>query len=159
MGQTLIDIYTDGSFRKGVTTWGMVAVANEENIFEAYGVLSGPIAQMHQVGGELKAVVTAVKYCKEQGLQANIYHDYTGIYGWVADCFGGAGKPWKRNNEWTQGYAAYMKRNRMYVADFRKVKAHSGNKWNDYADALCEKALKEYLTETLAATEELVAGA
>ncbi|MCC5836060.1 MAG: DUF2384 domain-containing protein [Opitutales bacterium] len=37
---------------------------------------------------------------------------------------------------------AYVERNRQWLAAMTKVKSHSGNRWNEYVDGLCAKAIQ-----------------
>lgn len=131
--------YIDGSFKDGRCNWGLILLDEHEQVLEQRtGSLSGPILSMRQVGGELKAALEAVRHARRRGARVEIYYDYLGIYQWVADIFGGA--PWKRNNEWTQKYAEYMKRHKDTVVRFVKVKAHSGDRWNTAVDRLVAAA-------------------
>jgi ribonuclease HI len=136
-----LTIYVDGSFIGEETGWGYVIVNGDEVVKTDFGVLTGEITSMHQVGGELKAVIEAVQYCKKNDKQAVIYYDYEGIEKWIADLFGG--KPWKTNNEWTTKYRTYMLKHKDFIRSMTKVKSHTGVKFNEMADEICKRGLKK----------------
>jgi ribonuclease HI len=129
-----IDIYVDGSFKDGQALWAFVVVENDTMIYGSNGRLNGPINEMRQVGGELKAVIQAICYARRVGRPARIFHDYNGISKWVADGWGG--KAWNCGNQWTQQYRDFVLKNRQHVHSFVKVKGHTGDKWNEEADRL-----------------------
>ena len=64
-----------------------------------------------------------------------IYYDYEGIAKW---CTG----EWKTNKEGTKAYAAFYNsiKDRLNV-EFRHVKGHSGDKYNDLVVHLAKQAL------------------
>ena len=64
-----------------------------------------------------------------------IYHDYMGVGKWADD-------EWKANLEMTRAYNAYIRKARQSMSiRFIKVKGHSGDRYNDLADALAKAAL------------------
>ena len=77
-------------------------------------------------------------YCLKNGInKVEIYHDYEGIGAW-------ADRHWKANNPLTQGYRDFVAEARQTMEiSFVKVKAHSGNKYNEIADKLAKEALSE----------------
>jgi len=90
-------------------------------------------ATMRNVAGEIAAVLYAVKKASELGVIIRIFHDYAGIAFWVTG-------EWKANNEFTQAYVKMMKQYQGIYC-FEKVKAHSGNEFNDYVDKKAKIAL------------------
>jgi ribonuclease HI len=80
----------------------------------------------------------AIEYCLKNGInKVEIYHDYEGIGAW-------ADRRWKANNPLTQGYRDFVAEARQNMEiSFVKVKAHSGNKYNEIADKLAKEALSE----------------
>lgn len=134
----VVDIYVDGSFRDEQACWAFIVVENDKQVYGAKGRLSGPINEMRQIGGELKAVIMAVCYARRLNVKARIFYDYNGIENWVAEISGK--KPWNTNNEWTTKYREWMLANRQYVDSFVKVKGHSGDKWNEEVDKLAALA-------------------
>ena len=133
-----IDIYVDGSIKNGEALWGLVVVEGDVMIYSSSGRLSGEINEMRQIGGELKAAMEAVRYARTNRIKVRIFHDYNGIFNWVADGWGG--KAWQCNNEWTQKYREFILKNKEWIHSFVKVKGHSGNKWNEKADEVAGNA-------------------
>lgn len=128
------DVYTDGSYINGQYSWAYAFVKDNEVVYEDSNVgKSSEAAVMRNVAGEIAAVLYAVKRAAELGATVRIHHDYAGIAFWVTG-------EWKANNEFTQTYARLMKGYQgVYV--FEKVKAHSGNQFNDYVDQKAKAAL------------------
>lgn len=78
----------------------------------------------------------AIEYCLENGIdELIIYHDYAGIGMWGDD-------QWKANLDMTREYKAFVReaREKMKIS-FVKVKAHTGDKYNEAADRLAKSAL------------------
>lgn len=136
----IMEVYIDGSFRDPKASWAYVAVANNKVLHEDYGLLTGPILKMRQVGGELKAAMAALNYARSQQCCAHIYYDYEGVFNWLGHLFN---EPkWKAKNTYTQQYVAYMEEQKKWLAAMTKVKSHTGNRWNEHADELCAKAME-----------------
>lgn len=129
--------YVDGSFDgKGRYGSGAVVLHGGEEI-ELTGSGSDPeMAEMRNVAGEIGAARIAVEYCMKHGIASVvIYHDYTGIAEWAEG-------RWKANKNGTREYAVFMETVRPFIkVTFQKVKGHSGDKYNDIADALAKKSI------------------
>jgi ribonuclease H-related protein len=136
-----ISAYVDGSFINGRIGYGAVLVENNRCIHEIRGSLDDRYQAHRQIGGELKAVLEALRWCAKQKIgEIHIYYDYKGIEMWAR------GK-WKAKTELTQKYQAFMIRQYILI-HFHKVAAHSGDRWNEYADRLAkEGAMQETKTE------------
>lgn len=96
--------------------------------------------ELRNVAGELHAAMYVMKYAVENKIKnITIYYDYAGIEMWATD-------KWKANLDFTKEYANYAK---SIMKDinicFRKVKSHSGIKYNEEVDKLAKQAL--YLDE------------
>lgn len=136
----IVDAYVDGSFRNGKTSYAFVIIKNDEIIHKHYGVIHDKeINGGHQVGGEIQAVISAVKWCHDNKLKVCVAHDYSGLYKWVCDLFNG-GKAWKANKSYTVNYREFIEEYRHTIISFKKVAAHTGNKWNEYVDGLAKSA-------------------
>lgn len=137
-----VSIYVDGSYRDGVYSYGYVILDHNENILaQRYGKGSDPIAAtMNNVAGELTAVMRACVDARELGYRdITIVYDYTGIREWPL------GK-WKAKNHCVAKYVQFLHdliREYNIKIDFKKVKGHSCDKYNDLADALAKKGLEE----------------
>ncbi len=138
-------IYVDGSYMKGNIGYGFVVLKNGEPCNEGKGRVDDPSLQgMRQVGGELKAVYEAVNWCQEHDIgTVSIFYDYEGIAKWATG-------EWRANKPATRAYARAAAGWPVNVT-WHKVSAHSGNQWNDYADALANSGA---IGETLGDEQE-----
>lgn len=127
------EIYVDGSFARGTTGYGAVILKDGRVVEELFGgVDSAEVAGTHQIAGELAAVKEALKWCLQHSInEVSIYYDYLGIEKWAA------GK-WKTNQPLTQQYARFVRDCPVRI-HWHKVDSHTGNRWNDRADALAKK--------------------
>jgi ribonuclease HI len=127
------EIYVDGSFIDGSTGYGAVILKNGTVIDE----LSGPVDASEvngtrQVAGELIAVKEALNWCTKNSVdEVDIYYDYLGIDKWAT------GK-WKTNQPLTKNYAQFVRECPIRI-HWHKVDSHTGDRWNDRADALAKK--------------------
>lgn len=127
-----IKAYVDGSFLNKKIGYGSVIMKGNIILHEISGSMDETYAAHHQIGGELKAVIETVTWCKKQKINdIHIYYDYKGIEMW-------ARAKWKAKNELTQKYQAFMIKQSI-TFHFHKVAAHSGNRWNEHADMLAKK--------------------
>lgn len=137
-----VSAYVDGSFLNDTIGYGAVIVRNNQKIHEISGRLDTQYNAHRQIAGELKAVTESVHWCKQQKITAlHIYYDYKGIEMWARGL-------WKAKTELTQKYQAFMIKQSV-VFHFHKVRAHSGDRWNEYADKLAKAGTNpEYSTES-----------
>lgn len=128
-------IYVDGSFLKGRYGWGFAAYRDGTLIHTANGADDKEeAAALHNVAGELKATIEAVRWAQEEGFSPiTIYHDYAGIAEWALG-------HWKTNRDLTRRYADYISRHLSWV-NFCKVVGHTGVVGNEMADKLAKEAL------------------
>ncbi|MCD8380672.1 MAG: hypothetical protein LUC95_10240 [Lachnospiraceae bacterium] len=131
--------YVDGSYNEALLKYafGCVLLTPEETIIERSG--SGSSADslaIRNVAGEMLGAMYAARYACVKGYrELEIRYDYEGIEKWVTGA-------WKAKKELTQKYAAYMRSRQQYISiTFTKVKAHSGDTYNDRADELAKEAL------------------
>ncbi|MBI5402105.1 MAG: reverse transcriptase-like protein [Ignavibacteriae bacterium] len=129
-----IEIDVDGSYRKGVTSYGAVIRKNGKIISELSGIVEAPLVKgSHQIAGEIKAVTESINWCNENGVkEVTIYYDYKGLEKWAS------GK-WKTKKAVSQEYYGFMKNNSLKI-HWVKIESHTGKKWNEYADRLAAKA-------------------
>ena len=78
----------------------------------------------------------AVEYAIKNGFkEITIAYDYQGVESWAIGT-------WKRNNRITAEYNEFMQSKMKEVKiRFKKIKGHSGHKYNDLADKLAKEAL------------------
>ncbi len=131
--------YVDGSFslEKKNYSYGMVCIENGEVVFTDNGVGTDKNAiSLRNVSGEVNGAMKAVEYAIENNFnQITIVFDYQGIESWALGT-------WKRNNDITKNYNKFMQEKMKEIKiNFKKVKGHSGDKFNDMADKLAKEAL------------------
>lgn len=130
--------YVDGSYNIATKefSYGMVILRNSKEYTFNKKFDDKDLASMRNVAGEIKGAQAAMAYAVEEGLkEITIYYDYAGIAFW---CLG----DWKANKEGTIAYKEYYDSIKELVkVNFVKVKGHSGDKYNDMADALAKEAL------------------
>ncbi|MBE5958851.1 MAG: RNase H [Lachnospiraceae bacterium] len=129
--------YVDGSFNSatGVFGYGVVMFYDGEEIHLSGMGDDEELAAMRNVAGEIAGSMEAIRFSLEKGChEVIIYHDYEGIAKWPLGL-------WKTNKKGTKDYKAYYDKSKNSIKIlFEKVKGHSGDKYNDLADALAKKA-------------------
>ncbi len=130
--------YVDGSFSKKTKEFacGAVLFYHGSQVLFSQKYQDSEMAEMHNVAGEIMGAVTVIRYCMEKDIPAlEIHHDYEGVAKWALG-------EWKANKAGTKAYAQICREaSKNLKLTFQKVKGHSGNKYNDMADALARKAL------------------
>lgn len=131
------EIDVDGSFREGITSYGVVIRKDGNIIKEISGTLDSDEARgSHQVAGEIRAVTEAIGWCRENDIRdVTIYYDYKGLEKWARGL-------WKTKKNITRRYSDFMKTDDIKI-HWVKIKSHTGKKWNEYADKLAEKAVRK----------------
>ena len=91
-------------------------------------------AASRNIAGEILAVVLVVEACKKISdlEELVIYYDYAGIECWAKGL-------WKANTLIARTYQHSIS-DLPFRLSFRKVKAHSGNVYNERADSLAKAA-------------------
>lgn len=136
----IIEAYVDGSFDSTFNTYGSgVVILKNDIVIEQFSIKgdNDEFTSMRNVAGEINASIIAMKYCYDNNYDnLTIYYDYNGIEKWFTG-------EWKANKKGTQEYKKisnfYGERIKI---KFVKVKAHSGNKYNELADELAKKSIK-----------------
>ena len=133
-------VYVDGSFddEAGRYGFGCVMLLPDGEIVRKSGNGNDPDAiSSRNVAGELLGSVCAVKWCASNGYRAvKICYDYMGIEMWATG-------EWKAKKELTIEYAKIMEEYGKNInISFRKVAAHTGDKYNEEADRLAGAAVK-----------------
>jgi ribonuclease HI len=130
--------YVDGSYddKKKQYSYGVVVFydGGEQHFAEKFSDVN--MVEMRNVAGEIEGAKRAMKFCVENEIKSiDILYDYEGIEKW---CTGA----WKTNKEGTKEYKKFYNEIKKLVdVNFVKVKAHSGNQYNDLADSLAKCAL------------------
>jgi ribonuclease HI len=130
--------YVDGSYdrRKRVFSYGVVIIKDGNIYTENRRFIDDPLAEMHNVAGEIKGAEAAMRYALDHGYESIvIYHDYEGIAKW---CLG----EWVPKKPGTIAYKNYYNEVSQSVQiSFVKVAAHTGDYYNEMADRLAKEAL------------------
>lgn len=141
-----VDIYTDGgaSPNPGKGAWAVVVVEKEVVISE----LSGAETETSNNRMEMIAGITALEWLLDNNVQGVIHTDSqylkNGIISWI--------KTWKANG-WRTASRQAVKNQDLWQrldllvsqvqVEWRWVKGHSDNKWNQTADDLVCRTRKE----------------
>lgn len=134
-------VYVDGSFDVSIQkySFGCVILLEDGSIVERSGNGDEPeLLAIRNVAGEMYGAMYAVQWALENGYSAVVLHyDYEGIEKWATGV-------WSAKNPHTKKYAAFMKQMQEKIeVIFQKVKAHSGDFYNEQVDKLAKKALVE----------------
>lgn len=139
-----ITAYIDGSYddRKKLYSYaGIIFLKNNERTEFSYADSNSSLISLRNVAGEIKAAMHVIDLAlKNEAKSIDIYYDYAGIENW-------ANKSWRANNPFTQKYVEYIETVKSKIdIYFKKVKSHSGIKYNDEVDLLAKKAIENYET-------------
>ena len=133
-----VEIYVDGSYHAATKefSYGMVVLIDGREEKFSQKMTDPELAQMRNVAGEIKGSEAAMQYALDHEIPSIIiYHDYQGIASW---CNG----DWKANKPGTIAYRDFYQKAKQKVnIEFRKVKGHSNDKYNDMVDELAKEAL------------------
>lgn len=131
-----VHVYTDGSFdsktKKG--SWAFAAIRSDALYFEDSGLISEEV-ESHNIDGEIYAVLKACQWMDRENLEGiSLFFDYIGVERWAKG-------EWQAKTNISQ---LYVKSVKPYLErlTFQKVKAHQGQKWNEWVDSLAKSALK-----------------
>lgn len=132
--------FVDGSFDKGkgLCGSGIVILRNVKSDIPFKEIKFSTKDKYNQwnIQGECEAALESIRWAISEGYnKIAIYYDYQGIGSW-------ANREWKAKNDYTKSYVQkFDELNRHIEIDFVKVKGHSKNKWNDWADKLARESL------------------
>lgn len=130
--------YVDGSYKKATKEFscGAVLFWHGKALKFSKKFDDPAMASMRNVAGEIMGSVSVINYCLRNDIpEIVIFHDYEGVARW-------ANGEWKANLDATKAYKDFCDnaRTKMKIS-FVKVKGHSGDRFNDMADALAKQAL------------------
>lgn len=125
--------WVDGSYLCDRVGYGVAILMNGELVDELYGEVTDPIAvKSRQVGGELRAVMEAIRWCKRhEQREMVVFFDFLNIEKWAIGAY-------KTNNEMTKAYKAYVESSPVRIV-WNKVDSHTGVAWNEHADQLAKR--------------------
>lgn len=130
--------YVDGSYNPETNEYAYGAIVffdgGEEHFAEKFN--DSEMAKMRNVAGEIEGAKRVMRFCDERNIKTiDIFHDYEGIAAW---CTGA----WQAKQDGTKDYKKYYNSIKDKVSvRFVKVKAHSGDIYNELADDLAKAAL------------------
>lgn len=130
--------YVDGSYNNTTKKCGFGAVLfTKKGKEDYYKVVDNEnYSDFRNVTGEVFGSLFVMEKAIEYGLRKiYIHYDYTGISNWALG-------NWKMNNELTKNYKKEFDRLKKEIEIvFIKVKAHTGDKYNEEADILAKKSV------------------
>lgn len=134
-----VKAYVDGSYENSTKSYGFgVVILKDDEIIDEFSKKgnNNDIISMRNVAGEIEGAMFAMNYCIKNNIdELNLYFDYEGIEKW---CSG----EWKTNKDGTKNYKMYYDKIKSKLkVNFIKVKSHSGDYYNDYADKLAKNSL------------------
>ena len=137
--ESTLTAYVDGSFDPsiGKYAFGCILLTPDGEIIRKSGNGQDPESlAIRNVAGEMLGAMYAVQWAINHGYPSlTIYYDYEGIAKWAKG-------DWKAKNKRTQQYAEFMNGKRSYIQlSFQKVKAHSGDHYNEEVDKMAKSAL------------------
>lgn len=143
------EAYVDGSFVDGPVGYGTLILKSGKSVYEISATVQNPeLLDMHQVGGELQAVYTAIEWCQNNHIPGiSIFYDYEGIERWATGS-------WKANNPATKAYVSFIRDCGIQI-NWNKIKSHSGNPWNEYVDRLAKQGSQRSKTASSNASNQL----
>jgi viroplasmin and RNaseH domain-containing protein len=131
--------YVDGSYNIATKEYsaGVVILWQGQEITFSQKGNDPELVGMRNVAGETLGAKIAMAYALEQGVHTIvIYHDYEGIEKWCTNA-------WEAKQAGTKKYKQYYEQvAKQLDVIFVKVKAHSGDKYNEQADQLAKAALQ-----------------
>lgn len=141
LAENQVIAYVDGSFDKSMEkySFGCIFLIPGGSIIRESGNGNEPESlAIRNVAGEMLGAMYAAQWALVNGYELlELRYDYEGIEKWATGA-------WKANNVLTQKYAEFMQRKRKQIhISFQKVKAHSGDYYNEQVDKLAKAALIE----------------
>ncbi len=141
MGTDWLLAYVDGSYEDNLKkySFGCVFLLPDGHIYTQYGSGNREQSLQHRnVTGEMLGAMYAVKVAMVNGFQGiEIRYDYQGIEKWVTG-------EWRSRTELTQKYTRAMRDwGNSIKIKFKKVAAHTNIRYNELADQLAKKGLRE----------------
>lgn len=136
----IIRAYVDGSYNNDIGKYscGVVILYKDKKWTLSEMGENDELASMRNVAGELLGAIRAMEWAAQSDIENPvlvIYHDYEGISKWAT-------KSWKANKEGTRDYIKiFDKHIAKFDIKFIKVKAHTGDKYNEEADQLAKDAI------------------
>lgn len=134
-------VYVDGSYSKakGAGGYGCVMVQGDRVIHRVSNSINMNDGEnLWNVAGEIAGAVEGVSWAiKNKYKKVFLHYDYEGIRSWAEGS-------WAAKRNLTKEYVETIKElGKLIEIKFVKVKAHSGNEYNDMADLLAKQSLEK----------------
>lgn len=150
-----INIYVDGSYSKNNISggYGCVIVKNNKIIHTISNpIVINDVENLWNVAGEIEGSLAGIEWAINNKYNSvSIYYDYAGIENW-------ANGSWEAKKDLTKYYVDKIKEYSSKIKlSFVKVKAHSGDEYNELADQLAKEASylgKDYKEKPITLPEE-----
>lgn len=130
--------YIDGSFdsKTNAYSFGGVLIIDGKEYPYKKKFEPDEYSSLRNVAGEIQGAGFIIAYAVKKGIkELHIFYDYLGIEKWFTH-------EWKANSKITVDYQILADRVKDKIkVYFHKVKSHTNNHYNDYADKLAKEAL------------------
>lgn len=126
-------IYVDGSYNteRKIAGWGFVAVVNTRLVYFDNGNVNDADIGSRNITGECYSAIKAIQWLESIGAAKGVVIvDYIGLGEWGTN-------NWKAKSVIAKAYKKYFEKFQISI-EFRWVKGHTNNEWNDFADILAE---------------------
>lgn len=137
-------IYSDGSYSEDLklSSYGVVYLQKSQPEYYYSGIVDDKNGTRNVIG-EITGILKGLKYAQfKKKSKVYIYHDYEGLSKWVSG-------EWNVNSSDSSYYVNEIKKyNSEMELEFIKVKAHSGEKYNEICDKLAKNELKSLMPST-----------
>ncbi|UZK64030.1 ribonuclease H family protein [Mycoplasma mycoides subsp. capri] len=134
--------YTDGSYNTldNTFSYGVVVFWKNREFHLSQRFNNQTISSLRNVAGEVLAVKQTIIFCVANKIKkVLICHDYQGVSKWALD-------QWKANLDFTKEYKEFFNKYKDQVeVEFKWIKSHTNNKYNDLADKLAKNASLEFV--------------
>ena len=130
--------YIDGSFdsKTNAYSFGGVLIIDGKEYPYKKKFEPDEYSSLRNVAGEIQGAGFIIAYAVKKGIkELHIFYDYLGIEKWFTH-------EWKANSKIAMDYQILADRVKDKIkVYFHKVKSHTNNHYNDYADKLAKEAL------------------
>lgn len=145
-------IYVDGSYNRKMRQggWCFLVLDKESGAIlnKQYGsILDIRLNDMRNVGGEIIAALSGLEYAyQNNATHVTLCYDYIGIEKWITPY----GKRWATNNSCTSYYQYIFdkKYRNKFTISFKKIKSHTGEKYNEIVDKGAKEGAKDLVLES-----------
>lgn len=149
----ICQMYVDGSYNDkypNVASYAFVPIKNNQVLSVGNGIIEDITKickneKSNNIVGEVYSVLNGLKWAIDQKIKyVQIFYDYQGLSSWIND-------GWKTNTNiaklYVEQYKKLVDKSKIKV-EFCKVKSHSNNAYNDFADLSAKNALNLWIQKT-----------